>query len=315
MSDLAENKTNDSSAAGALMDRLIQLMAKLRSPDGCPWDRAQGYDSVKGLLLEEAYEVIDAVNERDFDELEGELGDLLFQVVFYSRLAEEEGRFTFASVAERLYAKLVRRHPHVFGDIKARTTEEALKRWNAVKEQERQSKFQSGFQSKSQPNSEPGETERQSRPPSLLDGMASAFPSTLEAHELGLRAAEAGFDWPGAREVLEKVQEEINELRQELEAAGKGSRTGDPSEPADTSAAAQRSRMEDELGDLLFSMSQLARHLGSDSESCLRRGNRKFRRRFQALEHELAAGGRKLADCDLAELEAVWQSVKSKESA
>ena len=290
------------------MDRLVQLMARLRGPDGCPWDRAQDYDSVKALLLEEAYEVIDALNERDFDELENELGDLLFQVVFYSRLAEEEGRFTLARVIERLYGKLVRRHPHVFGETKARNAEEALKSWNAVKEQERQSTARSKTRS--------GEVAPPAGP-SLLDGMPSSRPSTLEAHELGLRAAEAGFDWPRAREVLDKVQEEIDELKRELDTGGSGlwsderSARGGPS----SRSTEQHSRLDDELGDLLFSISQLARHLGTDPESCLRRGNRKFRRRFQALEQELRARGRKFADCDLAELEAVWKSVKSKESA
>jgi ATP diphosphatase len=295
-----QDKSNDSATAGSLMDRLVQLMARLRGPNGCPWDRAQDYDSVKALLLEEAYEVIDAVSERDFDELENELGDLLFQVVFYSRLAEEEGRFTLARVIERLYAKLVRRHPHVFGETKARTAEEALKSWNAVKEQERQEKLRT--------------TEKSG---SLLDGIAQALPSALEAHELGMRAAEAGFDWPGARDVLDKVQEEVDELRREVEAAESGLLGREPSRPHNVGIQTHesRARLEDELGDLLFSVSQLARQLGTDPESCLRRGNRKFRRRFQALELELRARDRKFADCDLAELETVWKSVKSKESA
>jgi nucleoside triphosphate diphosphatase len=295
-------------AAGRLMDRLVELMARLRGPEGCPWDRAQNYDSMKALLLEEAYEVIDAVNERDFDELQNELGDLLFQVVFYSRLAEEEDRFTLAGVMERLYAKLVRRHPHVFGEVKAHTAEEALKSWNAVKEQERQEKQEKP--PKAVKSQAPGKL------PSLLEGIAPTLPSTLEAHELGVRAAEAGFDWPRARDVLDKVQEEVEELRRELEAATSGlpgdTRSlpkEDRSQPND-----RRLRLEDELGDLLFSISQLARHLGADPESCLRRGNQKFRRRFQALEQELSVRGRKLAECDLAELEAVWNSVKSSEN-
>ena len=303
MNDRAATDPNDPSAAGTLMDRLVELVARLRGPDGCPWDRVQDYDSVKALLLEEAYEVIEAVDERDFDELENELGDLLFQVVFYSHLAEEEGRFTLTRVIERLYAKLVRRHPHVFGETRAHTPEEALKSWNAVKEQERQSKAKSG------------EKKQARKPWSLLDGIASTLPSTLEAHELGLRAAEAGFDWPGARDVLDKVQEEIGELRRELDTDGRDLRCGDLSAPGDPSSRSTErpSCIEDELGDLLFSISQLARHLGTDPESCLRRGNRKFRRRFQALEQELRARGRRFADCDLAELEAAWKSVKSKE--
>ena len=262
--------------ANGTLDRLVELTARLRSIEGCPWDRAQNYDSMKALLLEEAYEVIDAVNARDFDALEDELGDLLFEVVFYSRLAEEERRFKLSSVLERLYAKLVRRHPHVFGEAKARTAEEALQSWNAVKEKER----------------------RQKKEDSLLDGMAAALPALLEAHEIGVRVAEFGFDWASPREVLDKVEEELAELRHELNSDAL---------PAD------RRRLEEEIGDLLFSVSQLARHLGIDAESGLRRGNRKFQRRFRALEHELARRGRKPGDCDLAEMEAIWNSVKRDE--
>jgi MazG family protein len=278
------NPANPEDRLSRSLARLVTLTARLRSPGGCPWDRAQGYDSLKALLLEEAYEVVDAVNARDFDGLEDELGDLLFQVLFYSRVAEEEGRFALADVMERLHRKLVRRHPHVFGEVKARTAEEALRSWNAVKEQEQGAK----------PANE-----------SILDDTAATLPATLEAHELGVRVAEAGFDWPNAAAVLEKVQEEVHELRRELEAASA------PLGQDDRAAAARR--REEELGDLLFSLSQLARHLGTDPESCLLRGNQKFRRRFQALEREIAAQGRKLADCSLAELEKVWESVKTAE--
>jgi nucleoside triphosphate diphosphatase len=279
------NPAHPEDRLGQSLARLVELTARLRSPDGCPWDRAQSYASLKGLLLEEAYEVVDAVNAGDFDGLEDELGDLLFQVVFYSRLAEEEGRFALADVVERLHRKLVRRHPHVFGEVKARTAEEALRSWNSVKEQEREAK--------------PAPAE------SILDDMAATLPATLEAHELGVRVAEAGFDWPNATAVLDKVQEEVDELRRELQ-------TGNLSE-SDRAAVAQRARREEELGDLLFSLSQLARHLGTDPESCLLRGNQKFRRRFRALEREIAAQGRKLADCKLAELETVWERVKAAE--
>jgi len=278
------NLVNPEDRLGRSLARLVELTARLRSRDGCPWDRAQGYDSLKALLLEEAYEVVDAVNVRDFDGLEDELGDLLFQVVFYSRLAEEEDRFALADVMERLHRKLVRRHPHVFGEVKARTAEEALRSWNSVKEQEREAK----------PRAE-----------SILDDTATTLPATLEAHELGMRVAEAGFDWPNATAVLDKVQEEVDELRRELKAAST------PLDQDDRAAAIRR--REEELGDLLFSLSQLARHLGTDPESCLLRGNQKFRRRFQALEREIADQGRKLADCNLAELETVWARVKTAE--
>lgn len=282
------NQTNPGDRVGEAIARLVELTAKLRSPDGCPWDRAQDYDSLKGLLLEEAYEVVDAVNARDFEGLEDELGDLLFQVVFYSQLAQEDGRFALAGVMERLHRKLVRRHPHVFGEVKARTAEEALKSWNSVKEQERESK--------------PVQAD------SILEGTADTLPATLEAHELGVRVAEVGFDWPNAAAVLDKVQEEIDELRRELHSAD--------DKPDETShpTGARRAKREEELGDLLFSLSQLARHLGTDPESCLRRGNQKFRRRFQALEREIARHDRKLTECSLAELEALWEHVKTAEN-
>jgi MazG family protein len=281
------NPTNPEGRVSQAAAQLVELTARLRSPDGCPWDRAQDYDSLKALLLEEAYEVIDAVNARDFEGLQEELGDLLFQVVFYSQLAEEEGRFTLADVMERLHRKLVRRHPHVFGETKVRTPEEALRSWNRVKEREREA----------QP----------AAPASILGGMAATLPASLEAHELGVRVAEAGFDWPNAAAVLDKVEEEVDELRRELQAAR--ARTGEASD----ALAARRTQREEELGDLLFSLSQLARHLGTDPESCLRRGNQKFRRRFQELEREFARQGRKLTDCSLAELEAVWNEVKAGE--
>ena len=164
-----------------------------------PWDREQDYDSVKGLLLEEAYEVIDAINARDFKGLEDELGDLLFQVVFYSRLAEEEGRFDIDSVIERVHAKLIRRHPHVFGEVHVSNADEALKSWLNVKEQERGSPAQGKEDEKS-----------------VLEGIAPALPATLEAYELGLRASEVGFDWKKVEDLLEKVEEEIREWRREL---------------------------------------------------------------------------------------------------
>ena len=165
-------------------------MNLLRGPEGCPWDRAQTYDSLKSLLLEEAYEVIDAANSRDFGALEEELGDLLFQVIFYARLAEEENRFNIDDLVQRLHAKLVRRHPHVFGPKRARTPEEALESWNAVKAQERNAQQQGGEDSRSGA--------------SLLDGISPDLPAALEAHELGMRASEAGFDWPAVEGLLEK---------------------------------------------------------------------------------------------------------------
>ena len=271
--------------AGEKLSKLVELMAHLRGPEGCPWDREQDYDTLKGLLIEEAYEVIDAVNERDFKGLEDELGDLLFQVVFYSRLAEEEGRFNIDGVIEAVHAKLIRRHPHVFGEVRARDAGEALKSWLNVKEQERAATAQ-------QKNAEK----------SILDGIAGSMPATLVAYELGLRAAEVGFDWKKAEDVLEKVEEEIREIRNELRA---------PVVIGETPAL--RSRLEEEVGDLLFSVANLARFVRSDPETCLRKANQKFMRRFQALEREVSAQGKNLRECSLEEMESLWNELKSKE--
>lgn len=262
--------------AGESLAKLVELMAHLRSPEGCPWDRAQDYDSVKGLLLEEAYEVIDAVNQRDFKGIEEELGDLLFQVVFYSRLAEEDGRFDIDHVIGGVYEKLVRRHPHVFGEKRARTPEEALKSWTAVKESER---------------------DMASRRTSVLDGIAPALPSTLEAYELGLRASEAGFDWAKLDDLLDKVEEELREFRKE----------------AASSSERRHPELEEELGDLLFTVANVARRIRSDPESCLRAANQKFRRRFQILEEEVARRGKAVRACTPEELDSLWEQLKTRE--
>jgi len=267
--------------AGEKLHKLVDLMAHLRGPEGCPWDREQDYDTLKGLLLEEAYEVVDATTERDFRGLQDELGDLLFQVVFYSRLAEEEARFDIDDVIEGVHAKLIRRHPHVFGEVRARNAAEALKSWLNVKEQE-----------------QAGAGQSKSAEKSLMDGIAAALPATLVAYELGLRASEVGFDWKKAEDVLEKVEEEIRELRRELSQG----------------ASANSPRLEEEAGDLLFTAANLARLLRSDPESCLRRANQKFMRRFRALEREVSARGKKLQECTLEEMESLWSELKSKEA-
>lgn len=231
---------------------------------------------MKGMLLEEAYEVVDAIAARDFGALEDELGDLLFQVVFYSRLAEEEGHFKLEGVIDRVHAKLVRRHPHVFGETRARNATEALESWQQVKEKERKAK------------GEPGE-----KAASLLDGITPSLPSGLEAYELGLRAAEAGFDWKAADDVLAKIEEEIRELRAEL--AGRQARSA---------------KVEEEIGDLMFAAANLARFLRYDPETCLRRANQKFKSRFQALEREVAGRGKRVRDCSAEELDSIWEDVK-----
>lgn len=265
--------------AGEKLTKLVELMAHLRGPDGCPWDRAQDYASVKGLLLEEAYEVVDAINLNDFEGLEEELGDLLFQVVFYSRLAEEDGKFDIGAVIQHVYDKLIRRHPHVFGETRASNAEEALKSWTAAKAKEK-------GQSSTLRNT------------SMLDGISSAQPSTLEAHKLGLKAADAGFDWVKVEDLLDKVEEEIHEIRHELSA----------------SKSVSQQQLEEEVGDLLFAVANVARQIRSDPESCLRGANQKFRRRFQALEAEVQRREKSVRECTPQELDDIWESIKTQES-
>jgi len=234
--------------------------------------------------------VVDAVHQRDFGALEDELGDLLFQVVFYSRLAEEENRFNFDGVVERIRAKLVRRHPHVFGDVVARTADEALKSWNAVKEKERQTA-----------------SSKVTNAASLLDGIPQGLPSTLEALELGVRAGQAGFDWVKVEDLLDKVDEEVHEIRRELKAESfENSGQGNPTKG--------RRKVEEEVGDLMFSVANLARYVRSDPESCLRRANQKFKRRFALLEQEVLNRGKNVRECPPEELESIWASVKKLEA-
>lgn len=305
---------------GGDLSKLVELMAYLRSPQGCPWDRAQNYDTLKPMVLEEAYEVVDAVNERDFDGLEEELGDLLFQVVFYSRLAEEEGRFSIDGVAERVHSKLVRRHPHVFGPNRAGDAQQALKSWNQVKEDERRARTENAEPSPGDdpPPADAGRQEAATAKASLLAGIPRTLPSALEAHELGVRAAEAGFDWVRVEDLLAKIEEEAGELREELRSPRyltKGRELGGDgtSHPAPSRDPGQ-ARIEEEIGDLLFAASNLARYLGSDAETCLRRANRKFKRRFQALEAEVAKRGKRVQDSNPEELDAIWNLVKSAET-
>ena len=300
LSGHTESEKRRTTLAGENLRKLIELTAHLRGPQGCPWDRAQDYDSLKGLLLEEAYEVVDAAGARDFDGLEDELGDLLFMITFYSRVAEEEGHFAIDDVVEHVHAKLIRRHPHVFGEVRARDAGEALQSWLAVKQQERGAANESAKSS-------------------VMDGITASLPSTLMAHELGIRAADVGFEWTKVGDLLDKIEEEVRELRQEL-AAQPGNPSTDPASgtgtavvnsPAGTGAP---SRVEEEVGDLLFAVANLSRFLHFDPESCLRHANRKFQRRFRAMEQELASRGRRLKDCSLDEMEAVWTDIKKRET-
>lgn len=269
------------------LDDLLQLMARLRHPEhGCPWDLKQSYASIVPYTLEEAYEVADAIERGDFDHLPGELGDLLFQVVYYSQLATEEGRFGFAEVVDGITAKLIRRHPHVFpdGDLyaapdAARLEEAAVKqRWEELKAEERAAKAEAPEQL------------------SLLDDVPQALPALSRAAKLQKRAAQVGFDWPEALPVLDKVREELDEV---LEAMSEN----------DPQAIAE------ELGDLLFAVANLARHLKVEPEAALRAANGKFERRFRFIEQALREAGRPIENCSLDELDALWGEAKKQEKA
>ncbi len=258
------------------IDALLQLMARLRDPErGCPWDLAQTYASIVPHTIEEAYEVADAIERADLPELKAELGDLLFQIVFYSQLATEQGAFGFADVVRGITDKMTRRHPHVFGDASLRSADQLSGQWERIKAEERASK---------------GEAAR-----GVLDGVPPALPALTRAVKLQQKAARVGFDWGELAPVLAKIVEEIDEIRAEIV------------------VGAPRERLADELGDVLFACANLARHLGLDPEAALRGTNAKFERRFGHIERALAADGRRPQDASLDEMDALWEQAKRAE--
>ena len=264
-------------STGEKFERAVSIMARLRAPGGCPWDREQTFDSIKPYTLEEAYEVLEAIDNRDWDELQGELGDLLLQVLFYAEMAQEDGRFSIGDVLERLSTKLVHRHPHVFGDVKAETSADVLRNWEALKAEEKKKRLEAGGGKAAK---------EEAKPESVLAGVSSAIPALLEAYKLSSRAAHVGFDWPNVEGLFDKLAEETTELKHELErfpAPGPrpahrgiaGSHTGAVTPPAELKA-----RLEDEIGDMLFVLVNIARYLSLDPESALKKTNRKFKRRL-----------------------------------
>jgi len=253
--------------------RLIEIMAQLRNPDGgCPWDLEQTFATIAPYTIEEAYEVAEAIADNDMRELRDELGDLLLQVVFHARMAEEAGAFSFGDVVEAITAKLIRRHPHVFGDAAARSAGDVRGQWERIKADEKRER---GVEHKR-----------------TLDGIPTALPALIRATKLQAKASTVGFDWNDPRAVLAKLREEIGEIEAELPGGDKD-------------------RLEDEVGDLLFAAVNLARHLKVDADQALRRTNGKFERRFAAIEDGLAEQGRAPADATLDEMEALWQRAKA----
>ena len=264
---------DQAATAEAELRRLLDIMAALRDPaTGCPWDKEQSFDTIAPYTIEEAYEVADAIAQRDFAALPDELGDLLFQVVYHARMAEEAGHFAFADIAKCISDKMIRRHPHVFGDAAARDAAAQTVAWETQKSAERAARRQTG----------------------ALAGVPVGLPALTRALKLTNRAARVGFDWPDAEQVLEKLDEEIQELKAELSDAN----------PA---------RLTDEVGDMLFVLANLARKLNLDPETCLRHANEKFSRRFNAMEQDFEMQAKSLRELSLAEMEAGWQRVKKAE--
>ena len=283
-------------------------MSRLRAPGGCPWDREQTFDSIKPYTLEETYEVLEAIDNRDWKELAGELGDLLLQVLFYAQMAKEDNTFSIDEVIDRLCQKLVDRHPHVFGDVKAETSSEVLRNWEALKAEEKNKQLQAGGGKSAKGDG---------KPDSLLAGVSPAMPALLEAHKLSSRAAHVGFDWPNIHGLFEKLREETEELQEQLhdfpapgpQPQGQGiAGAGRPQISEDL-----RQRVEGELGDLFFVLVNIARYLSLDSESALKKTNRKFKRRFQWMEDRLQASGRTPQQASMDELESLWQQAKQQE--
>ncbi len=283
-------------------------MSRLRAPGGCPWDREQTFDSIKPYTLEETYEVLEAIDNRDWNELTGELGDLLLQVLFYAQMAKEQNTFSIDEVIDRLCQKLVDRHPHVFGDVKAETSSEVLRNWEALKAEEKKKQLEAGG----------GKSAKsEGKPDSVLAGVSPAMPALLEAHKLSSRAAHAGFDWPNVQGLFEKLHEETQELQEQLQdfpapgpqPQGRGmAGAGRPQISDDL-----RERLEGELGDLFFVLVNIARYLSLDPESALKKTNRKFKRRFQWMEDQLRAAGRTPQQAPMDELESLWQQAKQQE--
>jgi MazG family protein len=255
--------------AGDRFQQLVDIMARLRSPQGCPWDREQNFDTIKPYTLEEVYEVLDAIDARDWPGLAEEIGDLMLQCVFYAQMASERNLFSIADSLEAIRRKLIRRHPHVFGDATAETAAEVKHRWDQIKAEEKR---------------------EQGRQPALLDSVPRSQPALAEAQQISSKVAKVGFDWPGVVQVVEKLHEELAEIAEARETAPE--------------------KLEEEIGDLLFVVVNLARHSGVDAEQALRRANAKFRTRFAHVESRLQEQKKPLGEATLDQMEALWQEAK-----
>ena len=303
---------------GERFERAVAIMERLRAPGGCPWDREQTFDSIKPYTLEETYEVLEAIDNRDWDELTGELGDLLLQVLFYSEMGKEQGTFSIDDVLDRLSGKLVDRHPHVFGDVKADTSAEVKRNWEALKVEERK-KRQSRESASAAASAPAAASSQPNEGASVLAGISSKMPSMLEASKLSSRAAHVGFDWPNVDGLFAKLHEEADELKEQLkEFPAPGPRPqsrGVAGSGRQVVSEELQTRLEEEVGDLFFVVVNIARYLSVDPESALRKTNRKFRRRFQWMEQRLRETGRSPDQAGMDELESLWQQAKREEKA
>jgi MazG family protein len=261
-------------SAGEKFEKLVAIMARLRAPGGCPWDREQTFDTIKPHTLEETYEVLEAIDARDWPGLADELGDFMLQAVFYAQMASEAGHFDIADSLDAINNKLIRRHPHIFGDTEANTADDVKKRWDEIKAEEKKAK---------------GE-----QPKLLLESIPRSLPALVEAAQISSRAARSGFDWENAEQVLAKLEEELHEL-------------------AEAREQSSHEEIEGEIGDLLFVLVNLARFMKVDPEQALRKSNGKFRRRFAHVERGLKERGKTLAASDIEEMEELWQEAKRSE--
>jgi tetrapyrrole methylase family protein/MazG family protein len=270
---------------GEWFEKLVAVQARLRAPNGCPWDREQTHQTLRTYLIEEAYEVLEALESGNDAKFAEEMGDLLLQIVFHSQIAREEGRFTVAEVIREIHDKMIRRHPHVFGKTRAKDSPEVLRNWEQIKAEERRASANRG---------ESKTTESAAREASLLDGVSHALPATLEGFQLTRKASRIGFDWEDAGGVFDKLLEETEELKK-------------------ASKEQNQLKTEEELGDLLFAAVNLSRFLKIDPEIALKKANRKFSRRFREMERLARKGGREFKDLPRGEMEALWDTAKQAE--
>jgi tetrapyrrole methylase family protein/MazG family protein len=310
--------------AGKWFEKLVALQARLRGPGGCPWDREQTHNSLRKFLIEETYEVLDAMESSDAEHFASELGDLLLQVVFHSILAEENGAFTISDVIESVHTKMVRRHPHVFANARAENSKEVLKNWEQIKSEERKAE-----RARTRDLKSPGQTvsrdeeaavadsseQDAAAAASILSDVPKSLPAALEAYQLTRRAARIGFDWDDLAGIFEKIDEEKAEIVQSLDQlAASAPQKERPSDAGTTSTPPDLANLEEEVGDLLFAAVNVARFVGTDPEIALKHANRKFLRRFQWMESAARAEGKKFADLPRERMEALWNLSKKQKA-